>query len=314
MGRIGLPSFSLDRRRFLQGTAAAAALTALAPRLAFAATPYSFTQGDFEITVVSDGTASLPISIIAPDAPPEELKSLLSEAGQGPETVTAALNSVLIRKGDQFIIVDAGNGPGSDTAGKQVETLRSIGVEPAAITHFVLTHAHPDHLFGAVGADGALTFPNAVQIVGQAEWDFWTAPDLASKMPAQMKGMIDTVQAKLGAMKEKLELKKPGDEVVSGIRLIDTAGHTPGHLSLEFDGSEPFIITGDAVTNTVVSFARPDWRFGYDGNGPLAVENRRKLLDRAVAEKIKLLGYHFANYPGVGFAERAGDAYRFVPV
>jgi hypothetical protein len=30
-----------------------------------------------------------------------------------------------------------------------------------------------------------------------------------------------------------------------------------------------------------------------------------------VTEKLKLLGYHWA-YPGVGYAERTGAAYRFV--
>jgi hypothetical protein len=44
----------------------------------------------------------------------------------------------------------------------------------------------------------------------------------------------------------------------------------------------------------------------------LAIKNRHILLERAVSEKLKLLGYHWA-YPGVGFAERKGATFQFVP-
>ena len=103
---------------------------------------------------------------------------------------------------------------------------------------------------------------------------------------------------------------KPGGEVISGIAAIDTAGHTPGHLSFEVAGDEGLIITADAATNHVISFEHPSWRFGYDMLSDLAIKNRTALLDRAASERLRLLGYHWA-YPGVGFAERRGSTYRF---
>ena len=104
---------------------------------------------------------------------------------------------------------------------------------------------------------------------------------------------------------------KPGDDVVTGIRAIDTAGHTPGHLSFEVAGGEGLIITADATTNNVISLEHPDWKFGFDAVPDLAIQNRKALIDRAATDKIKLLGYHWTS-PGVGFAERNGTAYRYV--
>lgn len=105
---------------------------------------------------------------------------------------------------------------------------------------------------------------------------------------------------------------RPGDEVIPGIVALDTAGHTPGHLSFEVAADEGLIITADATTNHVISFEHPSWRFGYDMLSDLAIKNRHILLERAVSEKLKLLGYHWA-YPGVGFAERKGTTFQLVP-
>jgi glyoxylase-like metal-dependent hydrolase (beta-lactamase superfamily II) len=104
-----------------------------------------------------------------------------------------------------------------------------------------------------------------------------------------------------------------GDDIVTGLRVIDTAGHTPGHLSLEMAGGEGLVITADAATNEIASFKHPKARFGYDSIPDLAIKNRARLIERVAFDRTKLLGYQ-RTYPGVGFAERAGQGYRYVPV
>jgi glyoxylase-like metal-dependent hydrolase (beta-lactamase superfamily II) len=71
------------------------------------------------------------------------------------------------------------------------------------------------------------------------------------------------------------------------------------------------IVVGDTVPHSAVSFAHPQWRFGFDAIPELAAASRRKLLERAATEKTRLIGYHWP-WPGVGFAERRDGAYRFV--
>jgi len=105
---------------------------------------------------------------------------------------------------------------------------------------------------------------------------------------------------------------KPGDDIVTGIRAVDTAGHTPGHLSFEVDGGEGLIIVADALTVPAVFFPHPEWKFGFDANHDLAIAARKSLLDRAATDKIKLIGYHWP-YPGIGYAEKKDSAYQYVP-
>ena len=136
-------------------------------------------------------------------------------------------------------------------------------------------------------------------------------PDLLGKMPPEMGDFVKGAQREFAAVKDKVTMIKPGDDVVPGIRALDTAGHTPGHLSFEVAGGDGLIITVDAALNDVIFFEHPEWKFGFDSIPDLAIQNRKALLDRAATDKIKLLGYHWTS-PGVGFAERKDTAYRFV--
>ena len=163
--------------------------------------------------------------------------------------------------------MDTGSGGNfAPTAGKVIESLKAAGVEPGAVTKVIFTHAHPDHMWGSLGADGKPVFPNASFHVAEAEWNFWMAPDLASKMPKDMEGMVKTTQSQLAGIKDKVSMFKPGSEVLPGIAVIDTAGHTPGHVSFELAGGDGLIVTADAITNPLVFFPHPDWKFGFDAD------------------------------------------------
>jgi glyoxylase-like metal-dependent hydrolase (beta-lactamase superfamily II) len=304
----------LSRRQFLAAGAALAATPLISWKaLALSQAPYTFTQGDFEVTVISDGDLALPISVFLPDATPEQQAEFAKRLGWTPPNALAKTNHAILRKGSDVILVDTGSGTKfQPTAGKLLENLRAAGIEPATITKVILTHGHPDHVWGTTDAGGAFTFPKASYYVGAAEWDFWTDPDLIGKMPPEMGDFVKGAQREFAAVKDKVTMLKAGDDVITGIRALDTAGHTPGHLSFEVAGAEGLIITADATINQVISFEHPEWKFGFDADPDLAIKNRKTLLDRAATGKIKLLGYHWAS-PGVGFAEKKDAAYRFVP-
>jgi glyoxylase-like metal-dependent hydrolase (beta-lactamase superfamily II) len=305
--------YLLNRRKFLAGSAALAAVPFLPWQALAQASPHSFKQGDTEIVVLSDGKLEIPWSVVAPEASPEQIAEISKRLGFTGQNAEGATNVVLVKSGSDMILFDNGCGKNfAPTAGMLPENMAAAGIDPAAITKVVFTHGHPDHVFGTTKGDGALLFPNAAYYAGEIEWNFWTDPALAGKMPAEMGGMIMGVQANLGAVKDRVAMIKGGAEFLPGITAVDTPGHTPGHLSFMLAGGEGLLLTGDATTNQIISFEHPEWKFAYDAISDMAIATRKSLLDRLATDKTKLLGYHFA-YPGIGFAERKDSAYVYVP-
>lgn len=273
--------------------------------------PYSFEHGAFDITVFSDGFIMLPDQIILPDTPVEDRPAILGRIGGDATAAPFQVNIPLIRVGKDLILVDNGSGTRfQDTAGRLAGNLKAAGIDPEAITKVIFTHVHPDHTGATVNSDGTLLYPNADYYVSEAEWAFWTDKDFEIHMPEALHGFARGAQHDLNAVRDRLTLVKPGDEIVSGMQAVSTRGHTPGHISLELRGRDNLLITGDAATSNVVFFEHPDWHFGFDTEPEIALANRKMVLDRAAGEKLKLLGCHWA-YPGVGYAERQGTAYRF---
>jgi glyoxylase-like metal-dependent hydrolase (beta-lactamase superfamily II) len=303
----------LDRRKFL---AAAGGLIAagVLPEAALAlARPHMFKHGAYDITVVSDGTLKLPIAMVFIDARPDEVKALLGAlVGEG-DTASFEASPLLLKSASDLILIDTGSGNGfQPTAGKILDSLKAADSDAGAVTKIVFTHAHPDHCWGTLGSDGAALFPNASLHMAETEWNFWAAPDLAAKMPEQMRPMVARTQAKFAGMKDKVVFFKPGAEILPGIAALDTSGHTPGHVSFEVAGGDGLIVTGDALPNTQVFFPHPEWKFGFDADPDKAIATRKSLLEMAAAGKKKLVGYHWT-YPGIGYAEKKGAAYDFVP-
>jgi glyoxylase-like metal-dependent hydrolase (beta-lactamase superfamily II) len=273
---------------------------------------FSFKHGAFEISVISDGYIDIPEDMYTSDAAPNQRKQILRRLDAKGPIVHAPTNIPVLRFRDELIVFDVGGGSRYQASdGRFLSNLRSAGLDPAAVTKVVFTHAHPDHTGATLTSKDELQFPNATYFVAAAEWDYWMDPDFFNKAPNTLHEFGRGARRDLGAIKERAVMLRPGDDVIGGISAIDTAGHTPGHLAFEIAGEGGLIIAADTATSEIVGFEHPDWHFGYDTIPELAVENRKRLLDRAYADKAKLLGFHWTS-PGLGFAEAKGTTYRFV--
>jgi glyoxylase-like metal-dependent hydrolase (beta-lactamase superfamily II) len=212
--------------------------------------PYSFTQGEFEITVLSDGFICIPGDILVPDGTPEQRAATLARVDSSDGMVRPKTNIPVLRKGTDVILVDIGAGDKYQaTDGRLAENMKQADIDPMSVTKVVFTHAHPDHIWATLKDDGSLRFANATYYVGGAEWDFWMDPDYLANMPAALHDFAKGTQRDLSAIKERVILLKPGDDVVTGLRALDTAGHTPGHLSFELGGGEGLLIAVDVANN-----------------------------------------------------------------
>jgi len=301
----------LTRRTFMGATAGALA-SPLLPDRALASSVHTFKHGAFDIRVFSDGHMIVPASMLAIGAPADKLEEVLRRTNAPAPMAWPAANIPLIKIGGELILVDVGDGRYfQPTEGELLGSLRLNGVDPAFITKVVLTHAHPDHLWGISNSAGELNYPNATYHVGGAEWNFWMNSDVAASLPADFRGIVPRTQRALAAIAGRVTFVKHGDEIVSGMKVLDTPGHTPGQFSLELEGDTGLIITADALTHEVISFEYPEWVNGFDLISDVAISTRRKLLARVATERTKLLGFHF-RYPGIGYAEASGSVYRFV--
>ncbi len=273
----------------------------------------ALSTGSAELTLLHDGSISLPLSFFFPDAPQDELHRMLVENGLPTDALQTDLNVTLVRLGHRLVIFDAGSGPNfMPTTGKLAESLAAAGVDPGSVTDVVITHAHPDHIWGLTDEFDELLFANAAHHIGQKEWDFWSSPEALGKLPESRHSFVAGAQRRFAALDGKVRFLKDGDEVLPGIEAMSTPGHTPGHMSFMIHGSEPVLVVGDAISSSVLSFARPAWPMASDQDPDDAVKTRVALLDRLATDRARAIGYHFP-HPGAGFVERRNDAFVYVP-
>jgi glyoxylase-like metal-dependent hydrolase (beta-lactamase superfamily II) len=310
-----------SRRDILKLAAVAPAFALPAPVTAAITAPkgqqpafHRFTLGQAKITVISDGHLELAASNLGVNADPAEVQAFLSDHFLSPTVNYAHTNHILIETGDAVVLVDVGSGTRFlNTAGHLMQNLEAAGIDPAAITHVVITHAHPDHLWGIRDDFDEPIFPDAEYVIGAQEYDWWMADDRVNQVPEDLQQFVVGAVNSLTADGLEWTMAQDGHEVAPGVRLIFTPGHTLGHMSLhiESDGNQMFVL-GDAMNHAYMSFERPDWVFGVDMDKDQVVKTRRRLLDMAATDGITVSAYHFP-FPGVGHVMREGDSYRFVP-
>lgn len=303
----------LNRRSIVAGLGATTLLPLAGGAQAVTA-PVAHKVGNIEVKVVSDGTLNVPLSFTLPDTPLPEAEALFKAHGMPEGGTPPQTNVSLVRTGNETVLIDAGSGANfQPTAGKLQENLEAAGIASGTITKIVFTHAHADHLWGALDdfEDGE-RFPNASYVISAPEWDFWTDPNTADSVPDWLKGMARGTARILKKIEPRVERRNAGDTVASGLAYVATPGHTPGHMGvLVENGGQRLMIGGDVLANNAISFARPEWRIGSDFDRDRAVTTRKALLDQLASDKTPLVGFHLA-WPGLGMVERSDTAYRLV--
>lgn len=182
------------------------------------------------------------------------------------------------------------------------EAIRGAGFSPSDITTVIDTHLHFDHAGGNTYRDEdgevRLAFPNAKYYVQRGEWEY--AHGTNERTRASYFGHnFDPVQEA-----GRLHLLEGAAEVLPGIRVQLTPGHTPFHQSVlvESEG-ETACFLGD-VLPTMHHLSLP-WIMGYDVEPLRTLESKRALLENAVEERWLLVSVHDAATPW-GYVSR-GD-------
>ena len=316
----------MTRREVIFSAAATAAAFGLGGRLSFLGTAHAQTAtergfhrynvGSIEVTALYDGMwekAHDPAFI--KNASVDETKAALAAAGSPTDFVPIPFTPNMVKVGGQLVLIDTATGgqTGGPKAGLFMKHLAAAGVDPGSVNHILISHFHPDHIFGLMtkAPENKVVFPNAVVHVGATEYKFWMDPAI-ERLPEGRRPLAKRVQEMFPLMKDKVQPFEGDKEVVPGIRSVDSPGHTPGHTSFHVSsGSDQLIVLGD-VTNIPALFVRnPGWQAAFDQDAATAEATRRKLLDRAVADKALVTGYHFP-FPAAGRIAKDGNGYVFV--
>ena len=275
---------------------------------------FNFTLGEARITVLSDGFFTTPADGLGVNTDDAQRRAFLEKHFLSSEENYSHTNHLYVELGEARVLVDVGSGHRFlDTAGRLMTTMEAAGIDPDAITHVVITHAHPDHIWGIRDDFDEPILPNAEFIIGGAEHAYWMQDDLVNQVPAEMQQFVLGAVNSLTAEGLDWTLAAHDQQIAPGIRVIDTPGHTPGHMSVVVEsGGKQLIALGDSMTHAYMNFAHPDWYNSFDMDGETTVATRRHLLDMAATDRMAVLGYHFP-FPGVGHILHEGDSYRFIP-
>ncbi len=312
----------MKRRTFLKTFPAAAALAATAGIIPIAVAAdghgaqviaaQKFKVGDMVVTAISDGYFNMPLSMLQ-GAGPDDIAALLRQGYQDPENFRAAVNAYLVQSGGENWLIDAGTGGVfGPSLGDVAEVLAALGVMPGDVSKLIVTHMHGDHVGGAI-KDGAAMYPNAELVVTKADVDFWTSKDIQAQAPEQFRGGFDLAMGVIAAYQDRVRIVEGEADLAPGLVGRPMPGHTVGHQGVMLEsGGDSLLIWGDVVHVAPVQMARPEVTIGFDTDQELAAKTRADAFASVVQSGQKIAGMHMP-FPGVGFVEKAGDGFRFVP-
>jgi glyoxylase-like metal-dependent hydrolase (beta-lactamase superfamily II) len=189
------------------------------------------------------------------------------------------------------------------------DALASLGRSAADVAMVVDTHLHFDHAGGNTWIDTEHvvrpTFVNARYVVQQGEYEFARHPNertMASYFPRNFQPVAEAGQ---------FDFVQGERELLPGIRVIPTPGHTPHHQSvlIESEGERAFY-PADLIP-TAAHLPLP-WIMGYDVEPLVTLETKRRMLERAVEEEWLVIFEHDATTPW-GRVVNDGKSYALAP-
>jgi len=78
-------------------------------------------------------------------------------------------------------------------------------------------------------------------------------------------------------------------------------------------GDEQLLYIGDTVLYPL-HLEHPDWTPIYDILPEKAAASKRRIFDRAAAEKAWVIGQHFSPFPSLGHVIKKGEGWQWQPI
>ena len=221
--------------------------------------------------------------------------------------IPLAMRCLLVETADALVLIDNGAGNKENEKFIDIYGIDNLSSDPArfptrleeALAHvgyavddvdvMLDTHLHFDHAGGNTRVDAGgnvvLSFPRARYVVqrGELEWSRIRNERIqASYLPHNFEPVVAA---------GRMDLVEGDVEIVPGVSVVRTPGHTPHHQSVLIrSGGETACFLADVIP-TSAHLPLP-WIMGYDVEPLVTLESKRTLLARAREEDWLLVFEH----------------------
>jgi glyoxylase-like metal-dependent hydrolase (beta-lactamase superfamily II) len=208
---------------------------------------------------------------------------------------------ILIRYEGKQLLIDSGIGNGKLTDKQKrnygatyesyvKESLHKLNLSVEDIDYMLMTHLHFDHACGLTEwVDGELkpVFPNAKILVSEIEWNEMREPNIRSQN-TYWKENWEPVQHLVQTFKESIE-------VLPGVEMIHTGGHSDGHSIVKLTQNGETIVHMADIMPTH-AHQNPLWVLAYDDYPMTSVFAKERLVKEGLANGYWFSFYHDAYY------------------
>ena len=229
-----------------------------------------------------------------------------------------ALNCLLIETPSGRVLVETGIGERVDDKTRSIRVyegpaivpaLETAGFAPDSIDVVAMSHLHFDHAGGLLRNDGSRAFPRARIVAQKAEWEValgdnprlvasYVQPELTLVRDWGAEGWADGEQ-----------------ELLPGVSVIPTGGHSSGHQAIVVRGAgetaRTLVFFGDLFMRPWA--ANPRWVTAFDDFPLDSVARKAELFGRAADDGWLIALSHERDHP-VGRLSRDRDRFAFEPI
>jgi glyoxylase-like metal-dependent hydrolase (beta-lactamase superfamily II) len=277
--------------------------------------------GELELTILTDGPYLLDGGAMFGVVPKTmwEKRAPANERNQ----ILLGLNTVVVGTGQHTVVIETGIGnklaekPRAIFDARQLlmQSFAAAGIAPESVDVVINTHLHFDHCGWNTtrNADGSVvpTFPNARYFAHRGEVEhghLQLERDGVSYISNNYDPLVASGQMTL------LEVGRGGTaEIVPGVSVEVFPGHTAQMMAVMLDSGGK---RGCYISDLVPTSAHLDatWVMGYDLDPLTCIEERKRFLQRAIAEEWLVLFTHDHEHPMgyVGWGDRGKPVFRAV--
>ena len=273
--------------------------------------------GGTRVALVQAGTFRSDAGTLLGPVPWSLWGSLVADELDEKRRLLQALNCLLIETPSGRVLVETGIGERVDEKTTTmrvyegpaiVPALETAGFDPGTVDVVAMSHLHFDHAGGLLRADGSRAFPRATIVAQRAEWEVALGdnPRIAASY----------VQPELALVRDWGEegWAEGEREVLPGVSVVPTGGHSTGHQAIVVRGrggdGRTLAFFGDLMMRPWA--ANPRWVTSFDDFPLDSVAQKAELFAQAADEGWIVALSHESTHP-IGRLIRDRDRFRYEP-